>query len=328
MTKQNTVSLQYTENDDLVVPEASDQFVVTSYVKDIMERALIYLHAGYPVHFAGPSGTGKTTLAFHLAAIWGRPVTLLQGNEEFVSSDLTGKDIGYRKSSIVDNYIHSVLKTEEQMNRMWVDNRLTTACRNGDTLIYDEFNRSKAETNNVLLSVLAEGILNLPVRESGDGYMYVHSSFRAIFTSNPEEYAGTHKTQDALMDRMITINVGHVDRDTETQIVNARSELDIKDSGYIVDIVRELRGNENQTKHGLRAGIAIARILSLQNLKPRYGDKLFHAICYDVLAMETAKIQRAGHSIFNEMVDNIIRRNCPPVGSDSIKATSKIKVVE
>lgn len=329
MIKQNTVS-HYTVEDDLVVPEASDHFVLTSYVKDIIERALVYLHAGYPVHFAGPSGTGKTTLAFHLAAQWGRPVTLLQGNEEFVSSDLTGKDIGYRKSSLVDNYIHSVLKTEEQMNRMWVDNRLTTACRNGDMLIYDEFNRSKAETNNVLLSVLSEGILNLPgLRGAGEGYMDVHSSFRAIFTSNPEEYAGTHKTQDALMDRMITINIGLADRDTELQILHARSDLELKESAYIVDIVRELRGNEHETKHGLRAGIAIANILSLQGMKPRYGDKLFHSICYDVLSMETAKIQRAGHSIFHEMVDDVIRKICPPVGSAAVKVpTQKMKVVE
>jgi gas vesicle protein GvpN len=289
---------------------------------------LVYLHAGYPVHFAGPSGTGKTTLAFHLAAEWGRPVTLLQGNEEFVSSDLTGKDIGYRKSSLVDNYIHSVLKTEEQMSRTWVDNRLTTACRNGDMLIYDEFNRSKAEANNVLLSVLSEGILNLPgLRGAGDGYMDVHPQFRAIFTSNPEEYAGTHKTQDALMDRMITINVGLADRDTEIKILHARSELDLKDSTYIVDIIRELRGNEHEIKHGLRAGIAIGRILFLQGLKPRFGDKLFHNICYDVLGMETAKIQRAGQSIFHEMLDGIIHKICPPVSSEVADVLARMTVV-
>jgi gas vesicle protein GvpN len=332
MIKNNTLSsTNYAVEDDLIVPEASDQFVVTSYVKEIMDRALVYLKVGYPVHFAGPSGTGKTTLAFHLATQWGRPVTLLQGNEEFVSSDLTGKDIGYRKSSVVDNYIHSVLKTEEQMSRTWVDNRLTTACRNGDLLIYDEFNRSKAETNNVLLSVLSEGILNLPgLRGAGEGYLDVHPNFRAIFTSNPEEYAGTHKTQDALMDRMITINVGHPDRDTELKIVHARSELDLQESGYIVDIVNELRGNDIQTKHGLRAGIAIARILSLQGLKPRTGDKLFHNICYDVLSMETAKIQRAGQSIFHEMIDDVIRQICPPIGAavSAKKFPTKIKVTE
>jgi len=40
------------------------------------------------------------------------------------------------------------------MNTLWVDNRLTTACANGNTLIYDEFNRSRPEANNALLSVL------------------------------------------------------------------------------------------------------------------------------------------------------------------------------
>jgi gas vesicle protein GvpN len=330
MMKQNSISSSHYEvKDDLIVPEASDHFVVTSYVKEIIDRSLVYLNAGYPVHFAGPSGTGKTTLAFHLASQWGRPVTLLQGNEEFVSSDLTGKDIGYRKSSLVDNYIHSVLKTEEQMNRMWVDNRLTTACRNGDMLIYDEFNRSKADTNNVLLSVLSEGILNLPgLRGAGEGYMDVHPEFRAIFTSNPEEYAGTHKTQDALMNRMITINVGLADRDTEVQIIHARSELAIKESGYIVDIVRELHGVDHESKHGLRSGIAIARIMKIQGMNPRYGDKLFHSVCYDVLSMETAKIQHAGRSIFHEMIDGVIRKYCPPVGSEAIRVSTKIKIVE
>jgi nitric oxide reductase NorQ protein len=239
-------------------------------------------------------------------------VTLLQGNEEFVSSDLTGKDIGYRKSKLVDNYIHSVVKTEEQMSRVWVDNRLTTACRKGDMLIYDEFNRSRAETNNVLLSVLAEGILNLPgLRGAGDGYLDVHPNFRAIFTSNPEEYAGTHKTQDALIDRMITIKLGHPDRTTEIKIFTSRSGLEEEESVYLVDIIRELRGDERNSKTSLRAGIAIAKILNCKGIKPRYGDKLFHAVCYDILSMETAKVQHAGRSIFFEMVDDVIQKVCP-----------------
>ncbi|MFM8330450.1 MAG: gas vesicle protein GvpN [Candidatus Methylumidiphilus sp.] len=331
MSKQNTITrVNQTVEDDAILPEASDGFVITPYVKDVVDRAMLYLYAGYPVHFAGPSGTGKTTLAFHLAAQWGQPVTLMQGNEEFVSSDLTGKDIGYRKSKVMDNYIHSVIKTEEQMSRVWVDNRLTTACRKGDMLIYDEFNRSKAETNNVLLSVLSEGILNLPgIRGAGDGYMDVHPSFRAIFTSNPEEYAGTHKTQDALIDRMITIKLGHPDRDTELRILQARSGLDMHESSYIVDIVRELRGEEHKSKTSLRAGIAIARILSHQGVKPRFGDKLFHAVCYDTLGMETAKIQHAGRSIFYEMIDDVIRRICPPLDGEAAKQPArKIKVVE
>jgi nitric oxide reductase NorQ protein len=44
--------------------------------------------------------------------------------------------------------------------------------------------------------------------------------------------------------------------------------------------------------------------------------------------METAKIQHAGRSIFHDMVDGVIRKICPPVGSEAIKAATKIKVVE
>ena len=204
---------------DQILPEQSEGFVDTPEVQEVTERALMYLQVGYPVHLAGPAGTGKTTLAFHVAAQLGRPLVLINGDDEFGSSDLLGRDSGYRKMLLVDNFIHSVLKQEETMQTTWVDNRLTTACANGYTLIYDEFTRSRPEANNALLSVLEEKILNLPkLRRRGEGYMQVHSDFKAIFTSNPEEYAGVHKTQDALMDRLITISLGHFDRETEIEI--------------------------------------------------------------------------------------------------------------
>ena len=153
--------------DDQVSPEASPEFVETAYVQDLSKRALAYLAVGYPVHFAGPAGTGKTTLAFHVAAQRGRPVVLIHGDDEFASSDLVGRHSGYRKQRLIDNYIHSVLKTEESMNVTWMDNRLTMACKDGYTLIYDEFTRSRPEANNALLSILEEKILNLPKMSRG-----------------------------------------------------------------------------------------------------------------------------------------------------------------
>ena len=204
--------------------EAGTQFVETPQVRAIAQRALGYLRAGYPVHFSGPAGTGKTTLALHVAALRGRPVALMHGDDEFGSSDLVGGDFGYKKSRVVDNFIHSVVKTEENMSTLWADNRLTVACRNGDTLVYDEFTRSRAEANNALLSVLEERILSIPKRRPhGDGFIEVHPEFRAILTSNPEEYAGVHRTQDALNDRLITIQVDHFDRETEVRITETKS---------------------------------------------------------------------------------------------------------
>jgi nitric oxide reductase NorQ protein len=298
--------------EDQVVPEPSAEFVVTSYVQDLTERALSYLETGYAVHFAGPAGTGKTTLAFHVAALRGRPVTLMHGDDEFSSSDLVGRDSGYQRTKLVDNYIHSVVRTEERLNTMWEDNRLTTACQNGNTLVYDEFTRSRPEANNSLLSVLEEKILNLPKqRQSGEGYLEVHPEFRAIFTSNPEEYAGVHKTQDALLDRMITIHLSHFDRLSEIQVTMAKSGLSRQDAEIIVDIVRELRTiGVNNHRPTIRACIAIARILAHVNGRAQLQDSRFIRICHDVLNIDTAKVSRSGKPVVSKKVDDIIQRIC------------------
>ncbi len=308
-----TVRIQ-TEQDN-ILPEPSEGFVTTPYVEHVAERALAYLEAGYPVHFSGPAGTGKTTLAFHVASRLGRPVTLMHGDDEFGSSDLVGRDAGYRKSKLIDNFIHSVLKTEEEMKSFWVDNRLTTACQNGDTLIYDEFNRSKPEANNALLSVLSERVLNLPrLRRSGEGYLEVHPEFRAIFTSNPEEYAGVHKTQDALLDRLITINLRHYDRETEILISTAKSGISRRDAEIVVDIVRELRsvGVKNH-RPTVRACIAIAKVLALRGSTARWDDPVFRWVCRDVLSVDTAKVTHGGESVMHQKVDEVIQRVCGPI---------------
>ena len=291
--------------------EASESFVATAQVRHIADRALAYLRAGYPVHFSGPAGTGKTTLALHVAALRGRSVMLMHGDDEYGSSDLVGGDYGYRKSKLVDNYIHSVVKTEESMSTLWADNRLTLACKRGDTLVYDEFTRSRAEANNALLSVLEERLLTLPrSRPCRDGYIEVHPDFRAIFTSNPEEYAGVHRTQDALMDRLITIKVDYFDRDTEVQITRARSGISAEEAGVIVDIVRSIR-KLGMTKQGpsLRASIMIARVTTQQDAHAHHGDVVFPEICRDVLGGLTVKVVRGEDKDVQATVDEIVVRH-------------------
>ena len=307
-----TVVLRMQPQGDDVLPEASDAFVATPHIQMLAERALAYLEVGYAVHFAGSAGTGKTTLAFHVAAKLGRPVTLIHGDDEFGSSDLVGKDTGYRKSKLIDNYIHSVIKTEENMSALWMDNRLTTACAAGNTLIYDEFNRSRPEANNALLSVLEEKILNLPaLRPTGAGYMEVHPNFRAIFTSNPEEYAGVHKTQDALMDRLITLHLGNFDRETEIGIGIAKSGLARADVEVIVDIVRDLRGaSVNNHRPTIRASIVIARILAYRHAHARLEDATFQWVCHDVLATETGKITGEQQDAVRQKIAESMARIC------------------
>jgi gas vesicle protein GvpN len=268
---------------------SSVDFVTTNTTHEVMERALAYLRAGFPVHFRGPAGTGKTTLALHIAAQLNRPVMLMVGDEQLTSSDLVGEQNGYRYRRVVDRYIHSVVKYEEDAVQNWVDNRLTTACREGFTLVYDEFTRSRPEANNVLLAALEERVLVLPTSNGANAYVKVHPEFRAIFTSNPQEYAGVHDAPDALSDRLVTMDLDYYDRATEVAITNSNSGLDINEVERVVDMVREFRDSgEYDQAPTLRACIMIARVTALQGLRPSTGDKRFVQICLDVLESKTA----------------------------------------
>ena len=296
----------------LIEPTAQEGFVETKFIKDITNRALIYIESGFPVHFRGRAGTGKTTLAMHLATKIGRPVVLIHGDEEFTTADLVGGEHGYRVHKVVDNFIHSVLKTEEDMMKRWVDNRLTTAAKYGFTLIYDEYTRSRPEANNVLLSILEEQVMALPAARGGDQYLQVDPGFRAIFTSNPEEYAGTHETQDALRDRMITLDLQDYDEDTEIAVTSAKSGLGKNDSKRIVSIVRALRTSEvPEFAPTVRASIMIAKATAMCKVRPDATTPVFHQICMDILCSETMRYGPArGGSHITNIVNGLIKEHC------------------
>lgn len=270
--------------DKPITLEPSHGFIETQEIKDIIKKAVGYIDSGYPVHFSGPAGTGKTTLAMHLACKIARPVMLIYGDDEYNSADLVGDEYGYRQKKVVDRFVSRVLKTEEEGRKLWVDNRLTLACKEGYTLIYDEFNRSKPEANNPLLSVIEEGILTMPSPDGEESFIKVHPDFKAIFTSNPQEYAGVHKTQDALRDRMITIELDYYDEETEVLITKSKANLKEDDAGAIVKIIRGLRKVKNGSFHPtVRACIAVGKIVKLRNAKVSYRDRVFRDICIDVL---------------------------------------------
>jgi len=287
-------------------PSALPDFVETEYIKDITKRALSYIKAGFPVHFRGPSGTGKTTLAMHLASKIKRPVVVIHGDEEFTTSDLVGGEHGYRIRRVVDRFISRVLKTEEDMVKRWVDNRLTIACKYGFTLIYDEFTRSRPEANNILLSILQEKMMDLPVGRGGEEpYLKVDPNFTAIFTSNPEEYAGVHRSQDALRDRMVTMDLDCFDYETEFAITRAKSKLSKPDVEVIVNVVRGLReSGKCEFAPTVRGCIMIAKTLKVQNLIPGKSDGKFIQICEDILASETSRV---GSKTNQSRVKDIVR---------------------
>jgi len=294
-------------------PRPLSNFVETGEIKSIIERALAYIKAGFPVHFRGVSGTGKTTLAMHVASKVGRPVVMIHGDEEFSSSDLIGGEYGYRVRKVVDNFIHSVLKTEENMHRSWTDNRLTVACKYGFTLIYDEFTRSRPEANNTLLSVLQEKMLDLPAaRQDGESYLRVDPNFTAIFTSNPEEYAGVYRSQDALRDRMITIDLDHYDRETEIAIAEAKIGLSPEDSAKIIDIVRGLReSGKCEYTPTIRGPIMVGKTIKVRKGVVSKDNPIFRETVSEILTSETSRVGSRDHQAkVMEVINGLIDQYC------------------
>ena len=292
-----------------------DTFVLTPYVKEITARSLIYLNAGYPVHLKGPAGTGKTTIAMHIAQVIGTPTTIIFGNEDFETSDMVGLQHGFRKKLILDNFIHSVHKRVEDYEQKWMDGRIVDACENGYTLIYDEFTRSRPETNNVLLSVLEERVLELPIGyKEANKLVKVHPDFKAIFTSNPEEYAGVYKLQDALIDRFITIELDFPDKASEINIAKTKSSMSKENADKIVTIVRKFREQyKSRFVISLRDSIKLCKIVASNKTNIAFDNAVFRQTCVDVLTSgigiqktHTAKAQLIQD--INNIIDSIFNK--------------------
>jgi len=293
----------------LIEPELDPNFIVTPTVAQRTEHALTYLQADLPVHFCGPAGTGKTALAMHVAAKLKQPIVLIHGDDEFTTTDLVGAEYGYRLKRLRDEYIHTVKKVEEDMVRRWVDNRLTIACKHGFTLVYDEFTRSKPEANNVLLSVLEEKMMDLPATgQVEERYLAVHDKFRAIFTSNPEEYAGVHKAQDALRDRLLTIDLDYFDRDTEVAITQKRSGVSLADAEAVVDLIRRFRERCHwKGRPSVREAIKIAKALKAKKGHPAATDPFFKRLCEHVLATGPAMVDPQKKAEALKLLDQLIK---------------------
>ncbi|OXS60770.1 gas vesicle protein GvpN [Bacillus sp. AFS015802] len=254
--------------------------------KELLSRSLQYLKAGYPVHFTGPSGAGKTSLALALAKKRKRPVMLMHGNHELNNKDLIGDFTGYTSKKVVDQYVRSVYKKDESVTETWRDGRLLEAVKNGYTLVYDEFTRSQPTTNNIFLSILEEGIIPLYGSKLTEPFIRVHPEFAIIFTSNPAEYAGVYQTQDALLDRLITINVDYKGAEQEAKIVSEKANLVMSEARAITTLISTLRDQCTNEMNGpsLRASLMIARLAIESDIPIDGKDADFQRLCIDIAA--------------------------------------------
>lgn len=256
------------------------------YLKGLIQRTLRYLNTGFPVHFTGPSGIGKTSLALYIAKKRKRPVLLINGNKDLSNEDLIGAYTGYRRNKLNDNFVRTVQKVEENISEEWVNGRLYEAVQDGYTVVYDEFTRSQPDTNNLFLSILEEKVMPLYGTKRKESYLDVHPEFSIIFTSNPVEYAGVYQSQDALLDRMVTLPLEYMNENSEINVVTKKTSIEEVKAESIVAFVNRLRafceGSEGDSHLSLRASIMIADIVQQSNIQVDGNDEEFQDICLDI----------------------------------------------
>ena len=229
----------------------------------------------------------------------------INGDDLMMTSDLIGGYSEFETSSLTDRYIHNVMKAHNRTKYTWIDNPLTIACKRGFTLVYNEFSRAKPTANNVLLSVLEEGILEIPIMFGRERYIKVHPDFKLILTSNSIEYAGVHAPQDALLDRIVDIYMDYFDLDTEVEIVKKHTGLPNKEVTKIVKTVRGIRKEMPEvSKPSTRAAIMIGQ--ALQGMSPCPREEQIQ-LYRDVMS---SKVQ--GHDDrekFYELIDEAFQEN-------------------
>ena len=230
----------------------------------------------------GSAGAGKTSLAFHIARMLGKPIMLICGSEQINDDNLIGGYSGLKKYFVEDNFITSVYKKEEFIRKDWRDGRLLSACKEGKTVIYDEFTRTPPEINNVLLAILEEKIVDIPYGSFSE-YTRVNPDFKIIFTKNPEEYTGVYKSQSALLDRMITIDMDSMDKETEKGIVATKSGMDPHDVERIMQMSEFIKEKVvNKGYVSVRGNIMLAKVVRDANVRMSSQNASFRQICMDV----------------------------------------------
>jgi nitric oxide reductase NorQ protein len=268
-----------------------DPIVITPSIQDVLERAKIYLKAGLAVHLTGPAGVGKTTLALKTARDLGESYYLIQGDETFTRNDLVGGLYGYYEKVVEDNFISSVSKVERRLTPIWVDNPVALACQEGGILVYDEFTRARPETNNVLLGILSEKVLLITDKSGKLTLINVHPNFGLILTSNPKEYVGVHKTQDALLDRLVTIQLNNLDEETEIAITAKHNNLNRSQAQKIVRFARKVHEMENLPHSTTRISIMIGKVYQMEFLN-RPDQGLFIKCCQDIMGLDSTSFHK------------------------------------
>jgi len=297
-------------NIDEHVKRIQQQFGIIGRENELRKILLAYF-SKRNILIEGEVGTGKTTLARAFANYMDKNFYRVDGSEDVLSHVL----VGYFDPPLVI--------AKGYCEEAFLYGPLTKAMKNGDVLFINELNRIPESTQNVLLSSLDEGFLDIPKLSP----IYAKEGFITIATMNPSEHVGTTNLGSALKDRFVWIYLDYQSIDEESKLIKQKLfnlskirnfEYNDEQSSYISRICAKilyLSRNHKDIRRGasIRAGIDLASIIYIYSLDGKNimnNDKIW--LESGLMALETKieiqdSIDRSINSIIQELIEAALK---------------------
>lgn len=262
--------------------KGKDPFKNIIGLEDIKEEILSAIIMNRHILLVGAPGIGKTSLAKNITELLPEievndcgfnclpndpicPVCKnnpkigkkkIKGDERFVriqgSPDLTAEDL------IGDIDPIKALKFGPMSVESFTPGKIFKA--NKGVLFFDELNRAPERLQNALLQVLEERKATI-----GSYNVDIESDFIFIGTMNPQDFAGTEKLSEVLLDRLDLVYVGYpTSVKDEADIILKRGrklkevEFDNKLLNLVIEYIQNLRNNKDlERSPSVRASLGL-----------------------------------------------------------------------
>jgi len=242
----------------------------------------------------GPPGTSKSTIVRAIARSMNVPFYFIEGSIDLTPSKLLGF---FNPGKVLkDSYLREYFEMGP----------LTQAMEEGGVLYLEEFNRLAAESANLLITPMEEGVINIPRY----GQVTAKDGFTIICSQNPYDDVGTLQVSRAFLDRVVRVRMDYQSEDEEIEIVNLRSGSDeprlVKSAVRVARLTRDTP--EIKLGASVRAAIDIVAIvrnlshLSDGDLRPEdLADACKMALTSKIWLSET--INASPEDIVDQIID-------------------------
>ncbi len=251
----------------------------------------------------GPPGTSKSTIVRAIAHSMNVPFHFIEGSIDLTPSKLLGF---FNPGKVLkDSYLREYFEMGP----------LTQAMEEGGVLYLEEFNRMSAESANLLITPMEEGVINIPRY----GQVVARKGFTIICSQNPYDDVGTLQVSRAFLDRVVRVRMDYQDEAEEIEIVDLRAgESDPRLVKTAVRITRLTR-SAPEIKLGASVRAAIDIVSIVRNLSLLSDGELRPEDLADACKMAlTSKIWVAEtiNATPEELIERVIERARKELGSD------------